>query len=192
VPRRGFTHKEVLLGLLVLLVGAAIVYEVAISLAAKQSMRGDVENMRKLYLSLALYEGDENGWMAPDLLAARDRVPDDGCYLSDKDPYLKASGPFPIDGGLPQSLGAPVRISYAYLFAHERAKGLKLKPWYELKFDPTIGFLADEWRGSVKPLGAFDAEVTGMLFRLNTDGALHVLERRQRMLGDENALFLKP
>jgi hypothetical protein len=128
--------------------------------------------------------------MAPNLLAARQWMPDDEVYLSNGDPFASSEGPFPIEPGLPSlSLTSPVRVSYSFIYSFATLAQVKVKPWSELKFDPQIGFLANEWQGHVQPASGFEAMVSGRVFRLNTDGALKVLEKPSRKLGDSQALF---
>ncbi len=187
---RGFSHKEILLALLVVAIAAGVLLAVAKSLQGRELAKGDVDNMRKIYLSLALYESEENGWLPSNLLMARDRMPEDSVYLSNTDPFVGQAAPFPIDPGLPTwRVESPVRISYSYLYAFVEAGKTKAKPWYELKYDPTVGLLADEWQGEVTPGTGFDATVSGNLFRLNTDGALSIRKRPTGPIGNVEQLF---
>jgi hypothetical protein len=117
-------------------------------------------------------------------------MPDDSVYLSTKDPFAGSSGPFPVEPGLPSwRVESPVRISYSYLFSFVQAGKTQVKPWYELKFDPTVGLLADEWQANVSPGSGFNATVSGRVLRLNTDGALAVHERTRKPIGDVQDLF---
>ncbi|HSI71545.1 MAG TPA: hypothetical protein VK934_00080 [Fimbriimonas sp.] len=188
--RGGFTYKEVLLALLVVLLAGGTVFLIGRSMERQNRVASDVDAMRSIYVSLALYESDLDGAMAPDLLAARAWMPNDTVYQSNQDPFAKVAGPFPIEPGLPTSqLASPLRISYSFLYAFASAGKAKVKPWPELRFDPLVGFLANEWQGQVEPSDNFQATVSGRLLRLNTDGALHVLDLRSRQLGDPQVLF---
>ncbi len=187
---RGFTSKETLLAVMVVALAGAAIFFVSRSLQGKELARGDVDSMRKIYLSLALYESEENGWMPTNLLMARDRMPEDAVYLSSGDPFVSASGPFPVEPGLPSwRLESPVRISFSYLYSFVEAGKTQAKPWYELKFDPTVGLLADEWQGKVSAAGGFQAKVSGVVLRLNTDGALFSHDRGETGLGNVQDLF---
>jgi hypothetical protein len=192
VLRRGFTSIEKLLGLAVLLIALGVVALVGFSVNGRDRVGRDVGRMRSLYMSTAMYESDNNGFLPPSLAAARNYVPDSLAYLASKDPFVgvKADG-YPIDAGLPDGPAtSPTRISYTYLYALANAGKVKAKPWSELKFDPKVGLIADEWEGSVAASAAFKAQVSGKLLRLNTDGSLHVLNLPgERPLGDAQRLF---
>ncbi|MEZ0325773.1 MAG: type II secretion system protein [Fimbriimonas sp.] len=187
---KGFGTKEILLAILVIGVAGAVIFGVARSLQGKELVRGDVGNMQKVYLSLALYETESDGWLPADLLMARDRMPEDAVYLSNADPFANAEGPFPVDPGLPSwRVDSPIRVSYSYLYAFVQAGKTQAKPWYELKYDPKVGLLADEWQGKVTAGEGFQATVSGTLLRLNTDGALMTRQRGSKPIGDVQELF---
>jgi hypothetical protein len=197
--RRGFSSKEILLAIFVLLVAAAVVFAVARSLAGRAQTRGDVDNLRTIYLSVALYESDQNGELPPDLLAIRDLVPGDETFLASRDPYAAVGDGGneqlkPVDAGLPAwRVESPIRISFTFLNAFATAGKVKTKPWSELKFDPKVGLLASEWEGTVEPTGSFGARVSGKVLRLNTDGALAQSTRSEGALGNvQDVFYSKP
>jgi hypothetical protein len=192
VLSRGFTSTEKLLGLVVLLIAVGVVALVALSMNRRDRVSRDVSRMRTLYISAAMYESDNNGVLPPDLGAARTYVPESLAYQATGDPFVgvNAEG-YPIDAGLPDGPAtSPVRISYTYLYALSNAGKAKAKPWSELKFDPKVGLLANEWEGSVSAAAPFHAQVSGKLLRLNTDGSLHTLNLPdERQLGDAEKVF---
>jgi hypothetical protein len=184
------TYKEVLLSLSILVLAGLVVFTIARSMQTRRRLTSDVDSMRTIYVSLALYETDENGQMAADLLSAREWMPDDLVYQSISDPFVGDAGPFPVEPGLPSSrLESPVRISFSFIYAFATAGKAKVKPWAELKFDPLVGFLANEWQGEVQASSRFQATVSGKVLRLNTDGALHEYTAPSRALGDPQVLF---
>lgn len=179
------------MGILVLLGAAAVLIPVSMSIRAKDSRDGDVERMRKLYLSLAIYESQSDGQMPSTLDQARYVLPEPGILLSDADPFLSAPSPFPVDAGLPDfRRSASSRISFTYVFAYKAAKAADVPDWSELKYQETKGFLANEWQGTIKTEGDFKARVSGPLLRLNTNGALVTKDRPSPVeIGDYKSLF---
>lgn len=189
---RGFTSKETLLGCLVLLVAGGVLGGIGFLMVRRQAGDADASRMRQLYVALTMYEEENGGQPAPDLTFAYPYVPDTGAYLSDRDPFAKAAGPFPIDGSLPA--GKPVskfRISFGYLWAHRKPKD-PAWDWAKLSRKDRLGFIADEWVGSVTPGSGFQARVSGPVLRVNRDGSLFTTPSREETgLGDVGEVFGK-
>jgi len=191
---RGFTRSETLLLFLVVLLAGAIIGSFAWIGSRQNVQESEAERMRKVYVALSMYEPVFDGRPAPDLHAIRDLVlPID--LVSERDPYAKVNGSlFPNDPGIPTGQRQSAhRISFAYLWAHQKAKRIKVPNWSATRLDPKIGLLASEWTGEVKPQKNFQAQVTGPVIRLNTDGALYVLPDRggPKPLGDAQDLFIR-
>jgi len=190
---RGFSSKETLLGLVVILLAAGILFAVGVSMRGQDQGDAAAERMRRVYVALSLYEESVDGMPAPDLSAINLYLPEPACYVADGDPYLAEKGPFPVDGSLPSSRRAsPYRISLGYLWAHRPAKAEKKWDWATLSRDDNVGFLANEWSGKVAPTGNFGANVSGNVLRLNRDGSLIKKARGgPKPLGDLKDLFGK-
>lgn len=182
----GFAAKEALLGMGVLVLAAAILIPIGMSMFRRSSRGRDVERMRDLYVSLTMYQEGAGGEPPPDLSFLNAYQPDPGAYVALNDPYAAASGPFPVDGSLPKgNRTSPYRISFAYLWAHK--KGLK---WETVFKQPHVGLIADEWLGNVAATGNFAANVSGTLMRVNVDGSLTTTNRTAlTALGSTKDLF---
>lgn len=186
---RGFGKNEVLLAIIVMAVFGGLMFFLLGHQKDRQSTGREATRMRQLFLALTFYETDNFGGIAPNLLAARYQVADDSNYLSERDPYRAARGPFPLEPGIPSvSLVSPVRISDSYLWNFVAAKAVA-KP--KNSIDPTVGLIASDWAGSVTPTSAFGAQVAGRVSRVNMDGAFTTILAPARTVGEPNALFLK-
>ena len=187
--RRGFGKQEILLSVGVLIVFGAIMLFLLGRVDAKKSTLAESSRMRQLFVGLTFYETDNNGGIAPTLLSARYEINDDARFTSDRDPFRKAAGPFPVDPGMPTAkLNSPIRISDSYLWSFVTAG--KVKPPKQ-RIDSALGFIANEWMGEVRPGSGFSAQVSGVVFRVNMDGAFVRIDATPRSLGDASALFTK-
>ncbi|MGV3616198.1 MAG: hypothetical protein ACO1SV_12760 [Fimbriimonas sp.] len=158
----------------------------------RQGMLDEGARMQRLYVALSMYESQADGEFPPSLTAAKPYMANLRDLKSIRDPFLDAPGPFPYDAGLPDRLGSNTRISDAYLMAHRLAGRIKTAPWREARMDPSLGVLASEWFGSVRPKRDFQADVSGLVLRITTDGSLvRVLRDGPKPLGDVEDLFRK-
>ena len=176
-----------------LVIVAAVLFPLAASMRKKDSLDVDVMRMRKLYMTLAIYESENAGSMPATLEQARYLMPETVMLQSTKDPYVGSADRYPVDGGLPDfKVDAPERISFTYVYAYSAAGKNSTIPWEEYKYLNLNGFLANEWQGEVTREGSFKAKVSGKLIRLNTDGALRIEERAAtNEIGDFKSLFAK-
>ena len=190
---RGFTYKEVLLALIVVILAAAIVIPVTLSLQKRKLSQVDIGRMRNLYLSLAMYESQQSDTMPPTLSAIQGGLTEDSTFQSIDDPFLSGYDKYPTEPGLPKwRVDQRIRTSFSYLLAYGTAGKVKLKPWYEMKWDPKIGLLADEWQAKVTTGAPFEAQVDGPVLRLSTDGSLKTIARSgQKAIGDSQDLFFR-
>lgn len=192
--RRGAVRKEVLV------FGAALIAAIGTTLylwgriSEKSGVKDEAARMRKLYVGLSLYESDADGNLPPDLPRIGYLIASSKLFTSAYDPYQGEAAPFPIDGSLPDSpRESQTRISDAYLYAHAAAGRIQAPAWPEAKFDTSLGLLSNEWVGEVSPQGAFRADVSGRLLRVNTDGSLAWVQREgPKPLGDAQDLFRRP
>jgi len=191
---RGIGKQETLLAIIVIVVAAAILIPVGLFRRKSNLILDESGRMRKVYVALSLYEEQYDQQPAPSLVAASYFDPVRADFTTPRDPYsdVKATQ-FPIDPGLDLKETSPFRISFAYIQNYLRANKLKAKPWPQLRLDPLIGVLGNEWYGDSTATDNFHANVKGRLMRINTDGSVFVLPDRggPKQLGDAQDLFLR-
>ncbi len=191
---RGIGKMEWLLAVLVVIIALAILLPISLRNKRGNLLLDESGRMRKVYISLSLYEEQYDTLPAPNLLAAATYDPVHEDFLSGLDPYAHTQATsFPSDPGLEKSAPSPFRISFSYIQNFLQEGKLKVKPWAVARTDPTLGVLGNEWYGSVTPTDNFQAQVSGRLMRINTDGSVYVLEDRggPKSLGDAQDLFIK-
>jgi hypothetical protein len=156
----------------------------------RQSVLDEGARMQSIYVALSMYESSWNGELPPDLMGSAPYLGSPTRYVSPKDPFANATGPFPNDAGLPEKRASENRVSDTYLFAHAAAGRINVAPWRESRYDTTLGLIANEWYGSVTPKEGFQANVSGLVLRITTGGSL-VRVRRDgpKALGDVDDLF---
>lgn len=186
------TRNEIWLSLGVVAVAGGILAAVGVAVLGQPNYGPDPGRMRQVYVASSMYEESANGVPPPDLAVLATFLPQPSAYLAEKDPYAKAAGPFPADGGLPKkNRQAPFRISFGYVGAYREALPSLGAGWDAILWDPSAGFLADEWIGKVTPVGDFDAAVEGPLLRMNRGGAISRIEggSEPRALGNAELMF---
>lgn len=185
------SRAEAWLAIGTVVVFGAILIPVAYVVSRRSGDDGRAVRLREVYVGLSLYQADHMGRLAPDLPSVRTYLNSDAAFVSPKDPWRKAKGPFPIDGALPGSeQHAQTRISDAYAVDFTRA-GLLKNP--DLN-DPRATLLADPWQGEASIIGqrSFDASVKGPVLRVTVDGSAREANRKSSRLSDANDLFLSP
>lgn len=182
----GFATKEALLGVGVLVLAAAILIPMGLSMVHHSSAGRDVERMRDLYVSLTMYQESAGGEPPPDLTFLSAYQPDPRAYIAFNDPYVTARGPFPVDGGLPNGKRVSRdRISFTYLGAYQTHFS-----WLNISRESRIGLIADEWGGAIVTSGNFDAKVSGALMRISVDGSLTTTNRTYlTSIGSQKEIF---
>lgn len=191
---RGQIRKEALLLVGGVFLAIAIVGLLWQRMSARETFTAEGERMRQIYINLSIYEGQFDGQLPSALPQLEFLLAPKAIYSSAADPYRDATGPFPVDAGLPdRTERSEFRISDSYLYAHVAAGKLKVGPWAESRFDPSLGLLANEFLGGVKAQGDFRARVSGPVLRVNTDGSLSRVQRAgESELGDAETLFRRP
>jgi len=184
------------LALIVIAVAVAILLPVAIRTQNRNLLLSESGRMRNVFRALLLYEDQNDSMPAPDLGVINTIDPNQLDFQSNLDPFINSTAPgggFPNDPGLINSEKSPFRISFSYLQNFVRAGKISTKPWAEARLDDHLGELANEWYGSVQPGSPFQAQVSGRLLRINTDGSVYVLQDRggPKPLGDPQDLFIK-
>ena len=183
-------RQEALLFGGVVLVGIAVLVGLGWRTTNRQGVLDEAARLQSLYVALASYESQFDGLPAPSIGMAAPFVRSRNDFQSGADPYRSAVGPYPIDGGLPEAVAGEFRISDAYLWAHRIAKKMRTPEWQAARQDPTLGVLATEWLGQVTRTGSFRAQVSGLVLRVNTDGAVVRVQRGgPKALGDVEDLF---
>src|SRR5258708_5542547 len=107
---RGLTTREILLAVGVVAVFAAIMIPVSRIVLGGSDEKEDMKRMRLVYVALSLYETSNDDLPAPDLVRVRRELGDDSLLLATNDPFANpgpAPGSFPLDPGIPQTLGSP-------------------------------------------------------------------------------------
>ena len=191
---RGFGAKEVFLAITVIVIAAAVLYPLASRQQSKSLLLDESGRMRRLYVALSFYEEQYDNQPAPSLTLASAYEPNRSYYVSDLDPFKDTKAPsYPLDPGITNHELASFRISFSYIQNFIRNEKIKVKPWDEVRMDPKVGELADEWTGSVSADEPFKAHVSGPVIRIGTDGAVFVLADRggPKELGNPDDLFLK-
>ncbi len=192
----GFGPKEVLLAVFVLVLAATLLFPAFKRVEDRNLLLSESGRMRQVYIALSEYEEENDNLPTPSLLPAARFDPRQTDFLSNVDPFAKTAssdGRFPVDASLDDGEYAPFRISYSYLIDFVRNGRLQMEPWLQVRLDPRIGELADEWYGDVRPDEPFRAEVGGRLLRINTDGSVYVLKDRGGLkpLGNGQDLFIR-
>ncbi len=193
----GFGPKETLLAVVVIGITAAIIIPIGLRSNNKDLILNESARMRRVYIGLALYEGEYDNQPSPNLLGALTFEPDQANYQSNLDPFVHmnstTSPNYPADAGLENGEQSRFRISFSYLQDFVRANKITIKPWADARLDPSLGELANEWLGTVQPQQFPRALVGGRLLRIGTDGAVFVLTDRggPKPLGDTTDLFTR-
>ena len=180
----------------VVIAACGILIPIAVRQRRNTMLLSEAGLMRRVYVALAFYEEQFDNAPAPTLVAASAYDPHQADYQSPSDPFIDekpGSKGFPNDPGLSNGETAPFRLSFSYIQNYTRTGKLKLKPWQELRRNPLIGEIADEWTGTVAPGSPFEAQVSGQVLRIGTDGAVFQLKDRggPKPLGNAEDLFLK-
>jgi len=193
--RRGFTTKETLLALGVLLVAAAVILLVGMTALKRDHESSDADRLQQLYVAATNYAQQYDQVPPPNLTLVRPFAPNETVFLTEHDPYAKdSSSPFPVDAGQPKGLRTSVfRNSFAYLWSYPDAVQAHYKNWSDALMNSELGLIANEWTGKVEPTGDFSAQVSGVVQRVNMDGSVQTTGDRggPKALGDAEDLFFK-
>src|SRR5205814_2160489 len=102
---------------------------------------------------------------------------------------------YPLDPELPLiPETSPIRLSYAYLPDFIRNHQPGAPSWASARMDDTTGLIACGWHGKVEPSSRpFVAQLSGLVLRIDMDGALFRLPNRggDGEMGNASALFVK-
>lgn len=194
---KGLGAKEGLLALFIIGAAVAIIVPLAVRTQNKNLLLDESSRMRKLFFALDQYEAANDNEPAPSLVALSPAFdPNQAHYVSDLDPFANSKpspGGYPCDPGLDNSEKSPFRISFSYILNFVRSGKISIEPWAQSKNDGKLGELADEWFGTAQPGPPFQAQVSGRILRINTDGSVFVLQNRggPKALGDAQDLFIK-
>jgi type II secretory pathway pseudopilin PulG len=198
----GFTLVEVLVVLTIVMLLMGIVFAVVGSAKSRSKLTVDISQMRQVYMSVILYEGD-TGECPHSLLQTRDYVSAKALFKSPSDDVPKVSSDFPANLFVfdsPQR--SQFRISYAYLRAFEGSDLWSPRlDWSTFRSDPGVGILANKFYVPKAPklidqkkLEHDFVRTVGKLHRIRMDGSLWSANPRDGFSvgGSINGLFVDP
>ena len=179
-----------LVALLVVVLFAAIVIPIYLRASRRTLTDVDVRQIRQVYLAWSMYQSDNNGATAPNLLVLKNRLASPEMLTSPLDP-INAPGPYPIDPMLPDlEIQSDVRISYSYLGNFLRAGKASVKSWDAYLLDPRNGLMASVWQPDSSATDQpFRGSIPGPILRINTDGSARNVTPKGEVYGNASALF---